>query len=992
MSTAEILELEPGLAEVLQAAVALEQASGNRPILLDDPDSVWYIESGRFEIFTVAVRNGQPAGARTHFITVEPGQFMFGMNLADYGMGSGFLAVGRLGTSFRRISVARLHQMAADSAVGEEIARLVDIWITNLSRSLTRDIIPGPLVDVNLIEGQEVTLANQQKARSAKGVLWLEIRRGDLLFINLEPISVESHRALFPLTPDTWIEASNDITDSTVIKARPSDVAVAEATFWRGLDLFHSALCQCEFINKKLATVDEFNRLKSKAEYSSQAEQAAYQKLARVLTQTTDEQESYAAADDIDAVYEACRAVGEHAGIRVRRHPAPRPQANTEERIAEIAKVSRFRTRPVVLRDDWYRRDQGPLIGTLESSKDPVAVVPTSPTSYVLINPKTSSREKIDEELAATLAPFALTIYRPFPEGKLGVKELAKFGARGLRRDLFMLIVLGLSMGVIGTLTPYATGQIFDQAIPQAERNLLLQFCVALFVAAATSTAFKIAQSIAVLRVQGRMDYSIQAALWDRLLNLPATFFREYSSGDLADRASGVNKIREMIAGSGVAAVLGILSSIFYVVMLFRYSVPMAGLAVGLTVLFVAFTTSMNLMQLGFQRQLMGRGGKIGGLVLQLITGVAKLRTSGSENHAFRVWAEEFSELRRIAFKAERIQNFLATFNTGFPVFSSMAIFFVLVAVQTKAQASGLPGGMTTGDFIAFSAAYGLFLTAIQALSDASLGMLNIVPTYERLKPILIEAMETDETKAYPGRLTGEIEISHVSFRYSEDGPWILKDISLKIQPGEFVAFVGSSGSGKSTLFRLMLGFEKPEKGTVYYDGQDLSTLDLREVRNQLGVVLQNSQVLPTDIFRNIVGTTSLTIEDAWWAAKAAAFDEDITQMPMGMHTYVSEGGGGFSGGQRQRLLIARAVVRKPRIIFLDEATSALDNRTQSIVTESMSKMQATRIAIAHRLSTVIGADRICVMDQGQIKEQGTYEELMKLNGIFAELARRQIA
>jgi NHLM bacteriocin system ABC transporter ATP-binding protein len=991
MSTAESFTPEPGLLEVLQAEAVLEQASGNKPMLLDDPESVWYVESGRVEIFTVSVRGGVPVGARSHFITVDVGQFMFGMNLAEYGMGSGFLAVGRLGTSLRRLKVSRLHQLAADPTLGEEIARLVDLWVTNLSRSLTREIIPGPIVDVNLTEGEEVTLTNQQKARSAKSVMWLDVRKGDLLFIDLEPITVDSRRALFPITPDTWIEVSSD-SAGTVMKARPSDVVVADATFWSGLDLFHAALCQCEFINKKLATVDEFNRLKSKAEYSSQAEQEAYQKLARVLTQTAEQQETYAAADDVDAVFEACRAVGEYAGIQMKRHPAPRQQANNEERIAEIAKMSRFRTRPVVLRDDWYRRDQGPLIGTIEATKETVAIIPTSPTSYVLINPKNSSREKINEDVAATLAPFALTIYRPFPDGKLGVKELAKFGARGLKKDLLMLITLGLSMGVIGTLTPYATGQIFDQAIPQADRSLLLQFCVALFVAAATSTAFKIAQSIAVLRVQGRMDYSIQAALWDRLLNLPATFFSRYAAGDLADRASGVNKIREIIAGSGVAAILGMLSSIFYLGMLFKYSLPMAALAVGLTIVFVSFTSTMNILQLGYQRKMMGMGGKIGGLVLQLITGVAKLRTSGAENHAFRVWSEEFSSFRRIAFKAERIQNILATFNTGFPVFSSMAIFFVLVSVQSKAQAGGLVGGMSTGDFIAFSAAYGLFLTAIQALSDASLGMLNIVPTYERLKPILIEPMETDETKAYPGRLTGEIEISHVSFRYTEDGPWILKDISLKIRPGEFVAFVGGSGSGKSTLFRLMLGFEKAEKGTVYYDGQDLSTLDLREVRTQLGVVLQNSQVLPTDIFRNIVGTTSLTLEDAWRAAKAAAFDEDITAMPMGMHTYVNEGGGGFSGGQRQRLLIARAVVRKPRIIFLDEATSALDNRTQSIVTESMGKLQATRIAIAHRLSTVIGADRICVMDQGQIKEQGNYEELMRLNGIFADLARRQIA
>jgi ABC-type bacteriocin/lantibiotic exporter with double-glycine peptidase domain len=268
-----------------------------------------------------------------------------------------------------------------------------------------------------------------------------------------------------------------------------------------------------------------------------------------------------------------------------------------------------------------------------------------------------------------------------------------------------------------------------------------------------------------------------------------------------------------------------------------------------------------------------------------------------------------------------------------------------------------------------------------------------VVPIYERLEPILTTEPETDELKAYPGQLKGRIELSHVHFRYQADGPWIVRDVSLLIEPGEFVALVGPSGSGKSTLVRLMLGFDHAEKGSVYYDGQALSTLDLREVRSQLGVVLQAGRLMPTDIYRNIIGgDTSLTLDDAWQAARLAGFADDVAEMPMGMQTYISEGGGGLSGGQKQRLLIARALVRKPRILFFDEATSALDNRTQAVVAESMAQMQATRVVIAHRLSTIRHADRICVVEQGQIVEQGSYDELMKLGGIFAHLAQRQQA
>jgi ATP-binding cassette subfamily C protein len=283
-------------------------------------------------------------------------------------------------------------------------------------------------------------------------------------------------------------------------------------------------------------------------------------------------------------------------------------------------------------------------------------------------------------------------------------------------------------------------------------------------------------------------------------------------------------------------------------------------------------------------------------------------------------------------------------------------------------------------------------MAAMQSLGDASLNLLRVVPIYERLKPILDCKPEVDPSKAFPGRLKGDIELSHVNFRYDPEGPWIIKDLSLKIKAGEFVAFVGGSGCGKSTLMRLMLGFEVPSSGTISYDGQDLSQLDLRMVRQQMGVVLQVSRLMPTEIYRNIIGVGSKTIQDAWWAAERAGLADDIKGMPMGMHTYVSEGGGTLSGGQRQRLMIARAIVNRPKILFLDEATSALDNRSQAIVTESMDKMESTRIVIAHRLSTIINAHKICYMDSGRIAEMGSYEELMAKDGLFAQLAKRQMA
>jgi ATP-binding cassette subfamily C protein len=587
---------------------------------------------------------------------------------------------------------------------------------------------------------------------------------------------------------------------------------------------------------------------------------------------------------------------------------------------------------------------------------------------------------------------FGQVFYRPFPDGPVPAKGMLKFGIRGLGRDVWILVIMGAALGMLGALTPIITGKLFDTAIPQADRGALAQYTTALFAAALVTAAFKLTQSISTIRIQGKMDYSIQAGLWDRLLNLPSDFFRDYTSGDLADRASGINAIRGLVAGAGISSILGSMSSVFYVILMFYYSLHLAVLAIGLTAVFVGFSAFANLAQLRYQREQLSLRGRITGLVLQFISGVGKLRVAGAENHAFRVWAGQFSKQRRIQFKIGRIQNNVAVFNSGFPIFSSMAIFWVLMMVQKAAEEQGGAPPMTTGDFIAFNTAYATFLAAMTALSDASLNLLRVIPLFERLKPIITAEAEIDESKTYPGKLKGEIELAHVSFRYLEDGPWIIDDMTLKLAPGEYVAFVGSSGCGKSTLMRLMLGFETPDRGSVYYDGQDLASLDLREVRQQLGVVLQSSSLLPADIYRNIIGTADLTLEDAWEAAKQAGIAEDISELPMGMHTYVAEGGGGFSGGQQQRLLIARAIVRKPRIIFLDEATSALDNRSQGVVTESMDRLQATRIVIAHRLSTIINADRICYLDAGKIIEMGSFDELMKLEGRFYELAKRQMA
>ena len=808
----------------------LQEVSGHRPFLLDDAGSLWYVVTGGIEIFTVAVQQGKPVGTRAHFLGILPGQCFFGFDLLSLGMGSGFLAVPKGGTTLRRIQVARLRELAASPHQAAAVASLVETWVAGLSKALTRDIETKRVDEALLRPGEHVELGSGTTATSAAGVVWIDSWSGSLLFDDLATPVFSEKRVLLPVSPDSWIQpVSEEFGDLSLTPILTLD-AIATPSVWLGLDVFHALLCECEFINKKLATVDEYVRLRQKAEISDKAREAAYDAIGSVLRSEAATPAGFFETGPTEPVLRACEVVGRTMGMTISAHLDDIEDLTYEEKIAAIASSSGCRLRVVALRDQWWTQDQAPFLAQIEKTKTPVAVVPTGPTSCECIDPRTDSRTQVDADVAASLAPFAYTFYPPFPDGKLTVRDVVRFGGRGLLRDFRLVILMGLVVGVMGTFTPWVTGRIFDDAIPQAERTLLFTFGLGLLATAIATSLFKITQGIATVRVQGKMEYAIQSALWDRLLNLPANFFRKYSAGDLSDRVNGVDAIQSLLSGAGVATILGSLSGLAYFVLMFTYNMRLALTAVALTAFFVTFTFVANYLQLTWQRRELQFKGRLTGLVLNLINGVTRIRICGAEHHAFRVWAQQFSQQRRISFTVGTIQNAVAVFTSVFPVLSSLAIFYMMLSVQESAAEEGT-AGITAGDFIAFSAAYGLFLAAMQALGDASLNLLRILPIYERLKPIIETPAEVDSSKIYPGKLKGGIELTHLHFRYSADGPWIIKDVSLKINPGEFVAFVGGSGCGKSTLLRLMLGFEPPTMGSLRYDGQDLASLDTRMVR-----------------------------------------------------------------------------------------------------------------------------------------------------------------
>ena len=952
------------------------RVSGNSPLPLDSGREAWLVEEGTVEVF--AVPAGVP-GPRIHLCTIPAGGMLCGVE--PEGAGLGLLAVGHGGTRLRRLPAAALRDLGLDPARAANLAARLDAWLAALPGEIPR--AAAPKVFAELRPGGEVQLDEAGRAaRTLEGVAWVRHTSGASSLLGDERLAL-TDGDLVPVPEGLWLVSAGEVRLSALGTA---DLLWGE-DLWRGLARFHRLVLDLVTFQSERTEQQERERLGRKVDLDRTSLQGAYARLASVLRPVS--RRAPALDETPDPLLAACRLVGQAQGLELRARPDWETGPKQGDRLAQICNASRIRSRRVILRDDWWRRDNGPLVAfrfldAEQKVRRPVALLPTSPRSYEMVDPVERTRTPVEASLAETLAGDAHMFYPPLPERPVTRGDLLRMAVEGQRDDLLTIFFMGFGGGLLGLLVPILTGQVFGNLIPSADRGQLLQVTLALIVAAVAGSIFQVTRSIAVLRLGGKADGSVQSAVWDRLLSLPVSFFRRYTVGDLANRSLGINAIREMLMGNVLTLVLGAVFSVFSFALLFYYSWRLALLATGLVALFTAVTAGLVWLQLRHQRALLELQGRIASLLFGLINGIGKLRVAGAEARAYARWAERFAEQRRRTLAAQRAANAQTAFNAVYGVLTSLAIFAVVGATTEEA--------MPIGEFLAFNAAFGQFLSAALSLVGVFSSILTMVPIYERLQPILETLPEVDESKAEPGELSGEIEFSHVSFRYQGDGPLILDDVSFRAGPGEFIALVGPSGAGKSTCLRLLLGFEKPTSGSIYFDGQDLAGLAIQSVRRQIGVVLQTGRPMAGSLFSNIVGSSNLGMDDAWEAARMAGLEEDIKAMPMGMHTVVSEGAATFSGGQKQRILIARAVVNRPRIILFDEATSALDNRTQEIVSRSLERLKATRIVIAHRLSTILNADRIYVMESGRVVEEGTYQELLRNNGPFARLAERQLA
>ena len=963
-------------ARILAERLGAQRYDGlsGRVIELQDPEIVWLVIGGRVDVQAVPMRDGQVAGIGRHLFEAGPGHLLPGMPVAEAG-GDRLVLRGRcgVGTVLYRSARAAVRELSLDL----EALVAIERWVESVAAAITPEV---RALSTDVMEADPALIFSDGTVLCAPhgSIIWVRVAAGGILALGDPALRLGPGAPAWPLTETSWLTLPHD----SVLDGYLTPTRMVTGEVWDDLDAF--GLLALKRIRAEMA--------------GSAAHRAEAQQRRTAWTRTQFDagllQLGRAADSDMEGTADslppedswaaAFAIVAAASGIDL---PPTPPGRSTDIEEATLAAGVAFRQ--VKLLGTWWRQDHGPLLGFVSEgdTQRAVALLPDGPSRYVTADGSSGRRPRVDARLAATLEPVAIMLYRPLPPRIAGLFALLRFGAFGLRRDLGSVMAMGVLGGVLGMLVPVASGLLLQSVLPRADLPLHAAIIAGLAVAAVSNAAFTVVEAIAMARVQARIDLSAEAGVWNRLLRLRAGFFRGHATGDLADRANGVSEIRRTITGAVTQSLLSGLFSLFSGALLFVYDFKLGLIGMAFTLLVVLLEGGLFAVELPRRRQVARARGKSDAVTFEILSAMTKLRAAAAEPRAFARWSLGYATYSRLRRAAGVVDVLRAVLTGVVPLFGTALVFAGAVG-----SFGGSASTLSFGSFVAFQAAFGTFLNGVMSIVTAGEALVGVAPTWERLRPILSAEQETGIGSVPVGTLRGNIHLSGVDFAYDPELPPVLDGVSLSVKSGEYVALVGPSGSGKSTVVRLMLGLEQPQSGAVYIDGMDLATIDLAAMRRQFGVVMQAGQLVAGSIMENILGAAPLPEARAWEAARQAGVEADIRAMPMGLHTVLSEGGSGLSGGQKQRLLIARALVRRPRVLLFDEATSALDNATQAEVKASLDRLNVTRIVVAHRLSTIRDVHRIIVMEAGRVVEEGTYDELLQKGGLFSRLAARQVA
>lgn len=869
------------------------------------------------------------------------------------------------------------------------LAGSVDIfWDDATGRTFLTEIEAGGLVDAVLAQDGPARVL----AVPSEDTEIVETTRSALYALHVAQNGTDQFVEAWSI----WIGALKDcIQRGTVVQ--PPEGAQTAASTWDGpLDRLNATLVASVSVTREAMMRARLQRVR-------QAQNATAHDFAKglgIIADIFDPDAPQRTGLDRIGLAEAARIVVHAVGIE---EDIVTPDAMEtlpeSDAIQVFAQDNGLQTRSLQLDEEWWTQDHGPLLAFTNPGRLPCALLPAPRDRYWICTG--SARTLVDAKIAASIDAAAYAFYPPLPSGPLTPWRIFRFGLGGGRRDVRNAILCMILCGLLSLITPVAIGWLMNPIIPGAERDQVYVVMLLLATTGISAALTSIIQSLATVRLEGRMDNRIQAAVWIRLLNLPASFFRDYTAGDLANRADSIDSMRQILAQSLNLFLVSGIGAVFSFGLMLYYDWQVSLIVLIACAVFGAVAYTVGRRVLEYNRQALDLGGRIQGLILQMLGSIAKLRVAGAERRAFLQWLDLYRRSIDIGLRQRVLNNRLLIFRAMFEYLIPLVVLVVigyqmgiLLAFfqwgSDTATASATPP-LSTAEFVSFNVALGQFLGSAFSSTRGSLLLVMLRPLYDRVKPILLAQEEERIGHGHLAPIKGDIEFRDVSFRYGPEDPLVLRQVSFKAERGKVTAIVGPSGAGKSSVVRLLLGFETPETGSVLVDGNDIRFINRWDLRRQYGVVLQDGGLLSASVYDNVAAGLPFSTDEVMAALRAAGLEEDIKAWPMGLRTVVGDGSSEISRGQRQRLMIARAIIRKPRVLIFDEATSALDNVAQAEVTKNLKALDCTQIVIAHRLSTIMDADKIIVLDAGKVVETGTYADLVAKDGLFARLVERQV-
>ena len=956
--------------------------AGNLPVALDDPDSVWFIDRGAVNLFLVEFKDGVEQAAPQHLLRREAGRLLPGVapdrrnNEEDTTLS--LIAKGSPGTLLKRLPASLLSEV--DPA---ELAEQTDTWLTAITDTLSRFATRLPPPTALAEPGQTQTLAPCTLS-VRRGVVWVsEPPRGASLCMDIvdQAELAEAgglHEPEIPLTRTSWLT----LFDETTLSGKSTETLAQQGRLLPALATFHAVAFTLERLNRQLAVVDEANLERARTTSRRTAEKAARQRLFNIYDLPIDR-----GADVEDtALADALRVIGRREGIDFK-FPVRSGPSDSPVGLVDILDASGVRARRVrfTAEDDWWRGDSNAMLAFRAGDGRPVALLPGRFGRYREFDPVSKRRVRITAERAGALRQEAWMFYRPLPSGNVKPADLLGIALHGSAADLARLAIAGLPGGLIKLLPALALGIVANHIVAGGSAGTLYAVAAAVAGFGLLGALLHLLQSTAMMRLEGRSASRVEAAFWDRLMRLPPSVLHRRPSGDLAMSGMTFQNLRDGLQGVVADSLLSVIFLLPVFGVIFFYDTALGVVALAFSVVSLLITVLLGLRQISPYGRMIGAARRVTGRLFQIVGGIGKLRVENAEGSAFAMWARDYREQKRAEVELGALEAHSRAFGAALPFLAGGALLFAAVAVGDR--------NLPVGDFLVVYTVFIAFQSAIARLGESFGTVAAMLPAFDQMRPLLAAIPESGSEGEPVEYLGGDILFDRVSFRYDSDGPLVLDDVTIRARAGEFVAIAGESGAGKSTLFRLALGIDRPTAGAVYYDGRDLRHLNLKQVRRKIGAVPQSVGLHPQDLWDNLVGHhEDVENEEVWRAVRIADVEDQIRGMPMGMMTMVGTSGAVLSGGESQRITIARSVIGSPRIVLFDEATNWLDNESQAKVMRNLTALTSTRIVIAHRLSTLEQADRIYVLQAGKVVQSGSFGELMEVDGVFRELVRRQIA